>query len=76
MTYTPSSDRSLRRAIVRLLKAEEAHIFLGEVPHFSDDHEEQERISYYRRKIVRVWGFTPSMMRQACVARGLLSGEG
>ena len=53
MTYTPASDRSLRRAIVRLLEAEEAHIFLGEVPHFSDDHEEQERISYYRRKIVR-----------------------
>ena len=39
------------------------------------DAELQSHITAYAQA-TRVWGFTPTMMRHACVARGLLSGEG
>ncbi len=38
------------------------------------DAELQEHTTAYSQA-VRTWGFTPMMLRQACVARGLLSRE-
>lgn len=48
MTYNPNADGPLKRAINRLLLAEDAYQYLDSVPVFSDDRDEQERIDSYR----------------------------
>lgn len=53
MTYNPHADGPLKRAISRLLGAHEEHVFLGSVPVFSDDREEQARIDEYRGGVER-----------------------
>lgn len=52
MTYDPHTDTGIKRAIGRVRMAEDAYSFLGTVPVYSDDREEQERIDLYRNAVI------------------------
>ena len=51
MSYNPLTDTGIKRALSRLLRAEEAQSFLGTVPVYVDDREEQAAIDQYRQEI-------------------------
>ncbi len=67
---TDPARQHAARAAKAIAKRDRAYAALRKA-----DAELQSHITAYAQA-TRVWGFTPSMMRQACVARGLLSGEG
>lgn len=61
------STRNIGRHITRFENAVREHAFLGTIPVYSDDREEQERIDEVRGKIIRDYDLARANLTRFCI---------